>query len=112
MGNAENNQVSARTQVEFIATQANSIIVDGTPDSIGPSGQTATITAVVRDINGNLVKGKKVNFLVDDVSGGTISPNQATTDRSGIASTVYTSNAVSINWHRSFDGSASAVFVF
>ena len=92
---ADNNQVSARTQVEFIATDSNSIIVDGTPDSVGPSGQTATITAVVRDINGNLVKGKTVNFVVDDVSGGTISPSQATTDRSGIASTVYTSNAVS-----------------
>lgn len=92
---ADNNQVSARAQVEFIATLANNIIVDSTPDSVGPSGQTATITAVVRDINGNLVKGKQVNFLVDDVSGGNVSPNVATTDRSGIASTVYTSNAVS-----------------
>jgi len=88
-------QVSARTEVEFIATDADSIIVDATPDSIGPSGQTSTIVAVVRDPNGNLIKGKTINFLVDDVSGGTISPNQATTDRSGIASTVYTSNAVS-----------------
>jgi hypothetical protein len=74
---------------------ADSIIVDGTPDSVAPSGQTSTITSVVRDPNGNLVKGKLINFVVDDVSGGTISPNQATTDRSGIASTVYTSNAVS-----------------
>lgn len=87
--------VSARTQIEFVATQAHSIIVDATPDSIGPSGQTATISAVVRDPNGNLVKGKVVNFVVDDVSGGSISVNQGTTDRSGIASTVYTSNAVS-----------------
>jgi hypothetical protein len=62
---------------------------------VAPSGQTSTISSVVRDPNGNLVKGKVINFLVDDVSGGTISPNQATTDRSGIASTVYTSNAVS-----------------
>lgn len=91
----DGNQVSARTQVEFVATDANSIIVDGTPDSIGPSGLTSTITAVVRDASGNLVKGKVINFVVDDVSGGNISPNQATTDRSGIASTVYTSNAVS-----------------
>lgn len=89
------NEVSARTLVEFVATVAASIIVDGTPDSVAPSGQTSTITSVVRDPNGNLVKGKVINFLVDDVSGGTISPNQATTDRSGIASTVYTSNAVS-----------------
>jgi hypothetical protein len=92
---AQGNEVNARTLVEFIATVADNIIVDGTPDSVGPSGQTSTITSVVRDPNGNLVKGKVINFVVDDVSGGTISPNQATTNRSGIASTVYTSNAVS-----------------
>ena len=91
----EKNEVSARTQVEFYATNANNIIVDATPDSIGPSGQIATITAVVRDANGNLVKNKEVSFQVDDVSGGNVSPGVATTDRSGIASTVYTSNAVS-----------------
>jgi hypothetical protein len=91
----DNNEVSARTTVEFVATVADNIIVDGTPDSVAPSGQTSTITSVLRDPNGNLVKGKVINFVVDDVSGGTISPNQATTDRSGIASTVYTSNAVS-----------------
>ncbi|WP_293750983.1 Ig-like domain-containing protein [uncultured Paraglaciecola sp.] len=87
--------VSARAEVEFVATVADNIIVDGSPDSVGPDGQTSTITAVVRDAAGNLVKGKVINFLVDDVSGGNISVNQATTDRSGIASTVYQSNAVS-----------------
>ncbi|MFQ3220438.1 MAG: hypothetical protein ACI8R9_002487 [Paraglaciecola sp.] len=96
---SDGNEVSARTQIEFVAIEANSIIVDATPDSIGPTGQTSTISAVVRDLTGNLVKGKLINFLVDDVSGGQISPNQATTDRSGIASTVYTSNALS-----SFEG--------
>jgi len=87
--------VSARAEIEFVATVADNIIVDGSPDSVGPNGQTSTITAVVRDAAGNLVKGKVINFLVDDVSGGNISVNQATTDRSGIASTVYESNAVS-----------------
>ncbi|GAC10236.1 Ig-like domain-containing protein [Paraglaciecola chathamensis] len=92
---SDGNQVTARTQVEFVATQADSIIVDATPDSIGPTGEISTISAVVRDARGNLVKGKTINFLLDDVSGGQISPNQATTDRSGIAKTVYTSNALS-----------------
>lgn len=87
--------VSARTQFEFIATAPNSIIVDASPDLIGPDGQTSTISAVVRDASGNLVKGKVINFRLDDVSGGLISPNSATTDSNGIASTVYTSNAVS-----------------
>ncbi|ABG40874.1 Ig-like, group 1 [Paraglaciecola sp. T6c] len=89
------NQVTARTQIEFAATVADNIIVDATPDSIGPTGEISTISAVVRDARGNLVKGKTINFLLDDVSGGQISPNQATTDRSGIAKTVYTSNALS-----------------
>lgn len=92
---SEGNEVSARAEIEFVATLANNIIVDGTPDSVAPDGQTSTITAVLRDAAGNLVKGKVINFLVDDVSGGNISVNQATTDRKGIASTVYTSNAVS-----------------
>ncbi|MDO6692441.1 Ig-like domain-containing protein [Aliiglaciecola sp. 3_MG-2023] len=92
---ANNQTVSARTQFEFIATVPDTIIVDASPDLIGPDGQTSTITAIVRDVTGNLVKGKVINFRVDDVSGGYVSPNSATTDSNGIASTVYTSNAVS-----------------
>ncbi|WP_158770145.1 Ig-like domain-containing protein [Paraglaciecola sp. L1A13] len=92
---SNNNEVTARVQIEFVATVADNIIVDATPDSIGPTGEISTISAVVRDARGNLVKGKTINFLLDDVSGGQISPNQATTDRSGIAKTVYTSNALS-----------------
>ena len=91
----DGQSVSARTQFEFIATSATTIIVDASPDLIGPEGQTTTISAVVRDATGNLVKGKVINFRVDDVSGGFVSPNSATTDSNGIASTVYTSNAVS-----------------
>lgn len=89
--------VSARTQFEFVAVNAASILVDGTPDSIGPNGQTSTITAVVRDANDNLVKGKVIDFKVEDVSGGTIANNSAVTDSKGLASTVFTSNAVSSN---------------
>jgi len=89
-------EVTARAQVEFYATTVDRIFVDATPDLIGPEAQTSTITATVRDEVGNLVKGKTVNFrLVADSSGGSISPNTAKTDSNGIASTVYTSNAVS-----------------
>lgn len=112
----DGNQVSASTEVEFIAAEANSIIVDASPDSVGPDGETSTITAVVRDEEGNLVKGKVVNFLVDDVSGGNISVNQATTDSSGIATTVYTSNAVStfeaVKVYATVDGSSPEVSEF
>jgi hypothetical protein len=90
------NQVTARASLEFVASDVDSIFVDATPDLIGPEGQTATVTAVVRDAVGNLVKGKTVNFrLFADSTGGSISPNTATTDSNGIASTVYSSNAVS-----------------
>ncbi|MDN4501192.1 Ig-like domain-containing protein [Alteromonadaceae bacterium BrNp21-10] len=87
----DDNIVSARANIEFIATEADNIIVDGNPDSIGPDGQGTTITAVVRDINGNLVKGKIIEFKVTDVSGGSLSPSTGVTNSSGIASTVFTS---------------------
>lgn len=90
------NEVTARANLEFIATEVHSIFVDASPDIIGPEGQTATITAIVRDSAGNLVKDMPVNFrLFADSTGGSISPNTALTDSNGIASTVYTSNAVS-----------------
>jgi hypothetical protein len=91
----EGNNVTARANIEFVATQVQSVFVDATPDLIGPEGQTSTISAVVRDPNGNLVKGKIVDFRLIDSSGGSIEPNSATTGSDGIASTVYTSNAVS-----------------
>lgn len=92
---SDGETVSARTQFEFIATTPATILVDASPDLIGPEGQTTTISAIVRDATGNLVKGQVVNFRVDDVSGGFVSPNSSTTDSNGIASTVYTSSAVS-----------------
>jgi len=85
--------VNAVTQFEFVAVDPYTLIADATPDLIGPDGQTSTITAVVRDQSGNLVKDAVVNFNVDDVSTGSISPSQATTDSNGVASTVFTSGA-------------------
>jgi hypothetical protein len=89
--------VSALAQVEFIATTPDTIIADASPDILGPDGQTSTISAVVRDANGNLVKNSVVNFNVSDVSTGFVSPSQATTDSKGIATTVFTSGSVSSN---------------
>jgi hypothetical protein len=91
---SDGNIVNARETVEFIATQVDNIIVAASPNDIGPDGQKSTISAVLRDPEGNLVKGKTINFTNDDVSGGTISPASAVTDSNGIASTVYTSQSV------------------
>ncbi|MEC9023906.1 MAG: Ig-like domain-containing protein, partial [Pseudomonadota bacterium] len=44
--------VSALTQIEFIATTPHTLIADASPDIIGPDGQTSTISAVVRDVDG------------------------------------------------------------
>lgn len=87
-------EVSARIEFEYVATEVSSIIVSASPNSIGPGGQKSTITAVLRDPIGNLVKGKTVGFTAVDVSGGEIFPPAAVTDSNGIASTVYTSNTV------------------
>ncbi|WP_416351205.1 Ig-like domain-containing protein [Alteromonas sp. 14N.309.X.WAT.G.H12] len=91
---SDGNSVTATVVVEIVATVADSLYADASPDQIGPDGQTSTITAVVRDPAGNLVKDKVVSFTVDDTSTGTISPSQSTTNSSGIASTVFTSAAV------------------
>jgi hypothetical protein len=91
----DGNIVNATAEVEFVATQVNNIIMSASPNSIGPAQQKSTITAVLRDAAGNLVKGKTVNFNADDVSGGRISPASAVTDSNGVASTVYTSLNVS-----------------
>lgn len=90
----DGQEVSASIEVEFVATNSNTILVDASPDQIGPDGQTSTITAIVRDPAGNLVKDEVVNFTVNDTSTGSISPSQATTDSNGIASTVFTSGGV------------------
>ncbi len=92
---SDSNEVTATTSFEFIATVAATLIADASPDIIGPDGDTSTITAVVRDADGNLVKGAVVNFNVSDVSTGSISPNQATTGSKGVATTIFTSGSVS-----------------
>lgn len=80
---------------EFFADTAATIRAQASPNSIGPNQQTSTISVVVNDSNGNLVKNKKIKFVLEDISGGSIFPATAVTDSSGSASTVYTSNSTS-----------------
>ncbi len=95
VADADGNRVSARATIEFVAEIVKSVFVDASPDLIGPDGQQSTISAVVRDPGGNLVKNKTVDFTLIDSSGGSIARNSAVTGSNGIATTVYTSNAVS-----------------
>ncbi|WP_448211146.1 Ig-like domain-containing protein [Colwellia sp. MEBiC06753] len=88
-------QLSNQIEFEFVAETVDTVVAQASPNSVGPSGQTSTISVVVRDANGNLVKNKTIDFNLSDTTGGTIFPASAITDSNGSASTVYTSNTVS-----------------
>ena len=88
---ALNNQL----EFEFIAETADRIVAQASPNSIEPNFQQSTISVVVTDPTGNLVKNKQVDFTLTDISGGSIFPASAVTDSNGNASTIYTSNTVS-----------------
>jgi hypothetical protein len=88
-------KLSNQLEFEFFADTANTIITQASPTTIAPNGQTSTITVIVRDLLGNLVKNKTVDFNLADNSGGTIFPSFAVTDSNGSASTVYTSSNTS-----------------
>ena len=84
--------------IEFVATDAASMNVEASPASIGVNTggvttEQSTITAIVRDAANNLVKNKRIDFTLADITGGTISPAFAITDSFGRASTVYTAGS-------------------
>lgn len=86
---------SAQVAAEYVATTVNSVILQAAPNTIGTNSggltnEKSLITAVVRDANNNLVKGKAVDFnIVNDASGGSLTPASAITDSSGTASTYF-----------------------
>jgi hypothetical protein len=83
---------SAQLKLAFIAQDPTAIDVQASPSSIGPN-DSSTITAIVRDENGNLVKNQSVIFSIEsDVSGGSISSGPAETDSLGRAQKVYTAS--------------------
>lgn len=88
------NQLNTSTQlgVEFVATVADSLELQADPFTIATDDQS-TITAIVRDPNGNLVKGAVVSFNLTDVTNGSISPQQAVTNSQGRAQTFYNSSS-------------------
>ena len=86
--------------IEFVATEADTMSLEANPASIGVnadgvSNEQSTITAIVRDAANNLVKNKRIDFTLDDITGGSINPAFAITDSFGRASTVYTAGPVS-----------------
>jgi hypothetical protein len=94
-GTSGNVTLSNQLEFEFVAETASTIVAQASPNSIAPNGDTSTISVIVKDINGNLVKGKTIDFSLSGTSSGNILPASAVTDSNGSASTVYTSNTVS-----------------
>jgi hypothetical protein len=88
---------SIQRSIEFVAVTAAAVTLQATPGTIstntaGSTVQQSNIIAVVRDVNGNLVKNKTVRFTLADISGGYISQASSLTDSLGTATTVYISS--------------------
>ncbi len=79
---------------DFIATIPSTMELQANPGTIptntpGSDTEKSEIIAIVRDTNGNLVKNQRVEFTVNDITGGRISPSSALTDSFGRATTSY-----------------------
>jgi hypothetical protein len=83
--------VSSEYTFNFVSVTPAQIDLQASPSTIGPNlggatEQRATLTAVVRDAQGNPVANRLVSFnATDDPSGGSIQPGTATTDFAGRA---------------------------
>jgi len=88
--NALTPPTSTSLSLVFVATDPTQITVDATPSTIG-TGEQAEVVATVRDVNDNLVKDQRVNFLIEsDDTNGFLTTSSAVTDSQGRASTFYT----------------------
>ncbi|TXT41636.1 MAG: Ig-like protein group 1 [Comamonadaceae bacterium] len=81
---------SVSLPVQFVATVPATVAVQSNPGAVQPNvtGTTnqSTIEAVVRDLNGNPVANRQVNFTtLQDLSNGTLSTGNAMTDANGRA---------------------------
>lgn len=63
------------------------VIITASPQTLGPSGGTSTVSARVEDVSGRGVAGIPVSFTT---SAGDLNPPTATTNADGVASTTLT----------------------
>lgn len=89
---ATSGATTATRSIEFVATTPTSIDVQPSAFTIA-TGQSTSITAVVRDAAGNLVKNRTVVFTLTDVTNGQLSVGTSVTDSQGRAQTVYTASS-------------------
>jgi len=88
------NGPSKSISVYFAAQDVASMVLQAAPSTVGVnvSGgntQQSKISALLRDKDGNVVKGKRIVFRVEDITGGSVSPSSAITDAAGQASITY-----------------------
>lgn len=81
---------SKTLQLKVGTAAASRVILTATPQSLGSSGGTATISASVTDDGGAAVSGIPVSFSTDQ---GTLSAPTVNTDANGIATTQLTTSA-------------------
>lgn len=82
------DNLSATTSVEFVATTVASLELQASSTHLQP-GSTVSISATVRDPQGNLVKDAQVSFSLNDPTGGSLLSSTDVTNSSGEASTIY-----------------------
>jgi hypothetical protein len=83
---------SIQLDIEFVAITPASLDLQASPFTIAANAQSA-LTATVRDAAGNFVKNQTVNFVLTDVTGGSLSVAQAVTDSQGQAKTFYNASS-------------------
>lgn len=90
----ENGTTTTRT-IEFVSVSPSSLNLQAGKFTV-PVDEQTNIVATVRDAGFNFVKNQIVNFiLVNDITGGFLSPASATTGSDGKATTFYTAGSVS-----------------
>lgn len=86
--------VTAQLALAFVATTPTTIDLQASPATVQTQGQS-TISAIVRDVNNNLVANQTVDFQLTDTTGGELSVASAVTNSQGVAQTVYTASSSS-----------------
>lgn len=84
--------VEASVDVEYVATIPSQLSLNSSSSRIS-SLDTASITAIVTDSNGNAVKNQEVSFASSNLFGGQLSPASATTNSDGEAVVVFTAGS-------------------
>lgn len=84
---------SATKSVQIVANAPASLDLQASPATIPVSG-SSTLTAVVRDASNNLVANQRVDFLLTDPTGGTLSAASALTNSGGTATVTYRASSI------------------